>query len=313
MSRRPPALVVVNRSSRGGNAPALYERVRASVRSLFDVEEVTLDREDRWRDSVVPALAGGIRTVLAAGGDGTVNAVASALLEARGRIPLGNFRLGAVGLGSSNDFHKPFRTVCHGIPLRIDADHASPRDVGLALFEDEDGSLQSRIFLVSASLGVTAAANAFFERGGDRLLTSIKPRWPSAAIVYAALRTILRHSSVPATLQIGEARHRLELSNLSVGKTPYLAGFLHYDTPVEPASGRLSVNLCEAMSRSRLIWTFLRLARGRFAGAPGTQHRSIERIGVVLDSAAPLELDGEIFSARHVEFDLLPERLPVCA
>jgi diacylglycerol kinase family enzyme len=36
-------------------------------------------------------------------------------------------------------------------------------------------------------------------------------------------------------------------------------------------------------------------------------------MSVELERPADLELDGEIVRARRVEFDLLPERLSVCA
>ena len=55
------------------------------------------------------ALARGTRVFIAAGGDGTAHALLNALVDAPGRPPLDALALGAVGLGSSNDLHKPVR------------------------------------------------------------------------------------------------------------------------------------------------------------------------------------------------------------
>lgn len=54
---------------------------------------------------------------IAVGGDGTVNLLAQALLES---VEWREISLGALGTGSSNDFHKPRRKRFHGLPARLD-------------------------------------------------------------------------------------------------------------------------------------------------------------------------------------------------
>jgi hypothetical protein len=66
------------------------------------------------------------------------------------------------------------------------------------------------------------------------------------------------------------------------------------------------------MSRLRTISTLAALTRGRFVGLPGTRSWSAARASVVLDEPGDLELDGEIFRASRVSFELLPERIRLC-
>jgi diacylglycerol kinase family enzyme len=187
------------------------------------------------------------------------------------------------------------------------------RDVARARYENGTGGWRERLFLVSASLGVTAGANALFNEGRDRVLRLLKPRWVDGAVVYAALAALCRHENVAARLGLpGGEEEAVALSNLSVLKTPHLSGCLRYDTPVEPDSGRLAVNLCEGMSRSQLAGVLADLLRGRFRGRRSTRHWTVERLRVDLASPAPLELDGELVTARRVLFDVLPERIAVC-
>ncbi len=297
------ALVLLNPNARRGRGRTRYAAVKADIDQVFDARVV--ETEPTGNDGPIrAALDDGIRTFIAAGGDGTVNAVIDALVRLRGAIVLDDLTLGAVGLGSSNDAHKPVELEIAGIPARIDARHAVPRDVGMARWDGGE-----RAFLVSASVGVTAAANALFNRE-DIVLRLLKRCWVDGAIAWAAVRTIATWRNLSATLIVQETSSAIALTHLGVAKTPWLAGGLHYDTPVEP--GRFAVNLCEGMSRLRTISTLAALARGRFVGLPGTRSWSAPRASVVLDEPCDLELDGEIFRASRVSFELLQERIRLC-
>jgi diacylglycerol kinase family enzyme len=312
MSAAPEALVILNPAARHGRGRALYGVVRATVTRLFRVREVELDGAGVWTRVLEESLAAGTRTIIAAGGDGTVGAVTTALARRRDTWPLESMRLGALGLGSSNDFHKPFGALEASVPLRLDLTHARPRDVGRASFVDGQGLAQERFFIVSASLGVTARANAAFNRGGA-LLQLLRRYWLDGAILLAALSGIAQHRNLRARLRLGEQELYCALSTLSVLKTPYLSGSLRFDTPVAPADGLLAVNLCHGMGRLRLVATLLGLLRGRFAGRPGTRHWRTPRLDAAFDEPADLELDGETVPVREVAFEVLPERIRVCA
>jgi len=258
------------------------------------------------------AAEAGVRVFLAAGGDGTVNALLNALLASGGTRPFRDLALGAIGLGSSNDFHKPGGATLGTWPCRIDVAHARPRDVGLATVTDSGGGTFRRAFFVSASLGVTAEANAFFN-GGDAVMRGLKRRWTAGAIAYAALRTILRHRNLGGALSVDGASERVPITNLSVLKTPYLSGGLRFDTPAFPDDGLFAVNLCAGMGPCGAVRALVDLAHGRFAGRPYCRHWRSPRVVVGMDREAVLELDGEVTVASRVSFEIGPERIPVCA
>jgi len=312
MRSRPPALVVINPAARHGQGAALYAGVRDAVSSRFVLREVELDRAGQWQHALAAAFSLGTRTVIAAGGDGTVGAVTSALAARRAAWPLESVCLGAVGLGSSNDFHKPARMSLGSVPLRLEVESAAPRDVGRAIVASSTGERHEHAFIVSASLGVTARANALFNHSGPAV-TFLRRHWLEGGILLAALSAILSHRNLRARLSVGGEEHVCALSSLSVLKTPHLSGSLRFDTPVAPDDGLLAVNLCQDMGRPRLVTTLAGLLRGRFAGRPGTRCWRVPRVGVALEGEAELELDGEVVPAREVIFDILPERMRVCA
>ena len=302
----PRALVVLNPAARHGRAGQLWRRVLGAVEERFDSSIVPADLDGRWKEEVEGALRSGIRTFVAAGGDGTVHALTEALVERRGETALSDLRLGAVGLGSSNDFHKPFRTVLSGIPVRLDAATALPRDLGRVRWLDVAGRERESVLVVSASAGVVADGNALFSRcraGG---------RFPSLAIAVSALRAIARCRGFPARLRRDGRSEELVVSSLSIFKTPWLSGSLRFDLPIAPDDGLLGVGLCEGMGRWRLLGTLASLSRGRFAGCAGT--RAFRTTCLALEADAPflLEIDGEVGAAWRASFDLLPEPVLAC-
>lgn len=302
------ALVVLNPRARRGAAARDYDRVRAQVEAGYRVRDAVLDGTGEWVRAVERARREGVERVVAVGGDGTVHAVANAIL---GQGAWRGVTLSAVGVGSSNDFHKPCRTRVRGIPVRIGAPAA--RDAGLATFEDAAGVTQRRWFLVSASLGLSARANRRFsrERGAVAWLGA---RSVGAAIGASALGALLRHTNVSARLggDAGAPMRDALVSNLGVMLTPYLAGSFRYGTDVQPGQGRFAIHLCEGMAKFGLLGAMVRLMRGRFGDSLGMSSWSSRTVSIELDRPDDLELDGELFRARTVRFDAFPDALEVC-
>jgi diacylglycerol kinase family enzyme len=301
------ALVVLNPRARRGTALCRYDRVRTHVEAGFRTSSVLFDADGRWREAVLRARHDRWERVVAAGGDGTVNAVANALL---GDEPASDGpTLGAVGLGSSNDFHKPIQRTAFGIPLRLGPMRL--RHAGLARWTDAAGTAQSRWFFASASLGATARANRCFadDRG---LLPWIGARSVDAAIALAAARAVARHADVGASIRLGKggAERRVALSNLGVMLGAFVAGQLRYGAA--PAPGTFAVHACEGMTRVDLLRTALGLLRGRFVHRRARSAFSPE-VRVDLDAEGDVELDGEIVRACSIELRAFPHALAVCS
>ncbi len=304
----PAALVLLNPAARGGRGRDLFARVRAALDAQVRAHVVESDPAGAWRSRVQDALGAGVRVFVAAGGDGTVNALVNALAELHARPS--ELALGAVGLGSSNDFHKPFDVVEGDVPLRVRVDRRTARDVARVRFAREDGTEAERVFLVSASLGLVADANAFFNEGGG-LLGWLKRRWTGGAITYAAVRTLLAHRNLAADLTVDGAARRVALTNLSVQKTPFLSGTLRYDTPVAPDDGAFAVNTCEGMGTAAALGALLDLEKGLFLGKPGRVHTRAQRLEVAPERPAVLECDGEVQVVTRARFDILGEQIGV--
>jgi diacylglycerol kinase family enzyme len=305
-------LVLLNPNARYGGARAVWDAIRdelASRAGPFRVVET--DAPEDVDGAVEKAVADGERVVVAAGGDGAVHRVANALIRSEsGRA----VALGAVGLGSSNDFHKPFRpgAFIGGVPVRIDCEGAAPRDVIRLSIESPDGTRAVVHSVLNASIGITAETNAVFN-DPTPLVRAARRLSVDAAIVAAMLTTLATFRDIPCRLVIdGSDQGLRSVSNIGVIKSPHFAGSFTYDTSIGPDDGMLGVNLCEGLTRFQAVATLAALGRGRFTGRPKTASWTARSVTVEGERPFALEMDGEVTQAVSVEFDVLHEGIRCC-
>ncbi len=304
--------VLLNEAARHHQARRLWSRIEPEIRRGGRVEVVSLDAHSQWEQDLARAVERGHRHFIAAGGDGTVGSLVDGLVRAARPHELKEFTLGAVGLGSSNDFHKPYSKFLAGVPVRLDRASASYRDLARVSYLDANGAKRERCFAVSASVGVVASANALFN-DAHGAIGYLKVWSSNIAIAAAALTAIFKARSESLIVTSSQFNQCVLVTNLSIAKTRHLAGAFTYDTPVLPNDGLLSINLCEGMSRGQLLWTLMSLCRGRFRGLGRTHSWSTEAISVSSQQPFDLELDGEVLKATRVHCRVIPKAIRVCS
>jgi diacylglycerol kinase (ATP) len=274
--------------------------VEEEIRSPAELPARLLDAYERGEERFV-----------AAGGDGTVHLLVNALM----RLPQDpRLALGAVGLGSSNDFHKPFHrdAFLRGVPLRVDFALVSLCDVVRVELTISTGEKEIAFFAINASVGITAEANARFNKGGP-LLRAARAVSVDTAVLGAAVSSLAWHVNQDFDLWIDDAdKRRLSVTNLGIVKNAHFAGSLCYDTPVSRDDGEIAINVACGMSRVEKIGALYHLFRRRFAGRPKTACFRARTASLRASHPFALELDGEVKRVRAVRFEVLPQRLGMC-
>lgn len=307
-------ILFLNTRAAGGTALKKWRRIESAFIDRFRPRRIHMpENVEAQRELLRQAIKIGETDFVAAGGDGTVNTLLNSICEIARPDEFSRIRLGAVGLGSSNDFHKPFLKAqfMDGVPCKVDFRNAYLRDVGCLTF-GENGHRIQRYFLANASIGVTAEANRFFNHP-TATLEFLKGVSTGTAILYAAVQTILMYRNFECTIQVGQnERLTTLLTNLAVMKSPHVSGSFLYDTPVAPNDGAFAINLSEYMSKLELLHLLYSLSRGRFMHLHHTQSWSQPSITISCAKPIAVEYDGEIVTARSAEFTVLQKHIQVC-
>ncbi len=308
-------IVILNPNAGAGTARAKWNRLEPRIRDRLGAFKLVVPTNAAAVDLVVArAIRDGETEFVAAGGDGTVNLVMNAILEHAPRGLVEHIKLGAIGLGSSNDFHKPLngeRTI-DGIPFKIDFVSTVRHDIGLLTYRDAEDQLHTRRWLINVSVGTTAEANHFFNNP-NALLRFFKRFSPWRGMVYAALRTLVGYRPFKMSITVdGDDSVHTRVRNLGVVKNPHFTGALRYDSPYEPGGGHFYVHLLRNLPFPAVVLALARLAFGKFSGRNGTRSWRATRLRIQAERPFAVEGDGEVVTTSRAYLSVVPDLIQVC-
>lgn len=299
------ARLILNPGSRHGRGRRLWTLWREGLsRAGMAVEAVETQSLDHARRAALAAPPG-CDTVVAVGGDGTINAVLTGIVEA-GRPDL---RMGVLYAGTSPDFCR-----FHGIPTDPSASldnllHGIVRPVDIARVVCAEGPGRApvtRCFACSASVGMGAAvaarANRWRRRCGDTLGTALAVLTAIAGARRLRLDLGLDGCALPTLTDV---------YHLMVVKNPWVASGLRLDLPRTPDDGALSIVAITARSRASLLRRLPGFYTGALVRAPGVTVRTAASVRLSAPGDADLEFDGDPQGALPADIVLLPRALPL--
>jgi diacylglycerol kinase family enzyme len=282
-----PLFVILNAGSGSKDAAEARSTIEAVLRDAGrDHRLMVVDEAHR-----LPALAreaaqaartqGGI--VVAAGGDGTVNAVASAAMDAGvvlGVLPLGTFNYFCRVHGIPDDLADATRLLIDGVPRPVQA-----------------GLVNDRLFLVSASLGlypqVIEDREAYKRRYGRSRIVAL----------WAGLVTLMQaHRPLRLALESHGAARQLRTPTLFVGNNALQLAQLGIEHAQAIHEGELVAITLRPIGTLTMAWLLLRGAFGQLGEANEVSSFSFERLTVrpapLGTRLAKVAIDGEVVWLR---------------
>jgi YegS/Rv2252/BmrU family lipid kinase len=286
---------IVNGSARSNAAAQLTDRVIALFREHgAKAETIVVGNGGELTPIARRYAEDGHRTIVAAGGDGTVNAVASALVGTQAT-------LGVIPLGTLNHFAKDA-----GIPLDLDA--AVETIINGATKLVDVGELNGRLFINNSSLGLYPAIvqeRCEHQRRGlskwiafARAVYTVMRRAPS---FHASLHADGKYDGTDRTPFIFVGNNAYETTGLAIGERRELDG------------GKLWVCSAPGAGRAALIEVAIRALLGR--ASPGElKVVEAEELWVQPRKNRHVKVanDGEVFSVSPpLHYRIRPQALRV--
>ncbi len=298
--------VIINLDANEGRARLKWRRIKKDLESLVPGELVvrTYTVPFQLHDYIKKLISTEkIRNFIIGGGDGTIHYFIQELSSVVGLDNLPQYTIGALGLGSSNDFIKPIKRRIGKVPVRLGYQEKTIEDLGLVKIHRPGGTSASKLFLLNAGLGVIARANHRYNNP-DKITSFLKKRATSLSILFTAIKTIFNFQDISLDLTYGQKVKKINVSNLSVTLTPYVSGKFHYKK-TRAEKGYLDMFICHGMNKLKLLITLINLFKGKFKEG---ENRKIERVNWLVIASSmviPLEADGEIYMGNKFEIKVL--------
>lgn len=283
---------IVNPIAGSGRSASHFSQVEARLKDMqVPYRAVYTTRPQEASTLAEAALAAGERCIVAVGGDGTINEVASVLCST-------DATMGILPFGTGNDLARALR-----IPTEPEAalqlllrGHARPMDAGRA---------NERFFLNIAGIGfdvdVLVATDKYKKRFNGML--------PYLLGILEAL-THLRSLPMQVEAKDGETLHIEQDSALIViGNGNYLGGGMMATPEASPFDGLFDICLVEKLSVGRFLRLLPSFIKGKHLSTPVVKYFHATQITVHCPVDCRINLDGEVCGSVPVTFTVLPGAL----
>ncbi len=296
-----PLFIVLNAGSGSSDA----ERTRETIESVLSgvgrahrvlyVEDARRLHTVAWQAVQEARIQKGI--VVAAGGDGTINAVAQAVVGSGvpfGVLPQGTFNYFSREYGIPADTAEATRLLLNGCLRRVQV-----------------GWVNERIFLVNASLGLYPALLESREEWKQQFGRS------RIVALWAGLATLLRgHRRMTLEMEHAGRLRTLHTSTLFVGNNRLQLEQIGIAEASALGEGRMAALALRPTGRMAMLWLLARGAFGRLGDADEVQSFSFEtlRLSVLRrgrrGGRIKVATDGEVGWMRTpLEFRVIPDAL----
>ena len=294
------ALVIVNPAAGGGRcgrkaAPALAALREAGlqleVRETSAAKEATAIAAEAHRE--------GVRTFIAAGGDGTAFEVLNGLLPAALSTDA-RITLGILPLGTGNSFVRDFSK--HGTAYCLQALSAGrhrPTDILLATHSSE-----SIFVLGGVSLGFAAEVAALVNR-------RFKPLG-KLGYTLGVLAKLIALSTRDITLGWdGEVPARAPTSLLTIGNNRYIGGNMQMTPGALIDDGVAELLIAGPVGRLDLLRTFPKIFKGTHVHHPAVEIHRVRSVDFDFDEPVDVMIDGESLCIKLDRVEVIPKAIEV--
>ena len=242
------------------------------------------------------AVKEGYKTVLAMGGDGTIEAIVQGIVGSK-------TRLGVIPAGTENNIAKSL-----GIPLELtDACDffLTNKAIKIDLGQVKTSKGKKFIFTEMATIGLSAAIYPDASKVQDGQITKI----------LSAARTLIQQTTTPVvylTLD-DESKIKVETMLVMVSNTPEFGKNFLVASNASMRDGLLDISVYPEFSKSELMGYYTAVMDGGFSGDGKVQQYQARKIKIKSDPKLAVMADGIELGSGSVTIKVLPGALRIIA
>jgi diacylglycerol kinase (ATP) len=293
---------IVNPAAGHGKALEAWAKVRAHLKCA--VETVRTEGPGHATRLAAQALAQSADTIVAVGGDGTINEVVNGFFE-QDRLISNRASLAIVPHGTGSDFIKMLQLPpdAEMAAAVIQAKNHRLLDLMKVRYTKLDGTPASRYAINITSFGMGAAV-------ASRVNRSSKIFGRKMSFVLATVRTAMAFSGSSVSMCFDNSKTiHAEVTNVAVGNGKYQGAGMLSCPRAAIDDGVLDVTVVEFLPALQLLRNLPLLYNGKIYSHPKIQFHRVQSVRADSKKIILVEVDGETVGRLPIEISVMPQAL----
>ena len=293
---------IVNPASGNGTTGKRWDELSGRIRGLGVEHDALMTHAPGDATSLTArAILEGADTVVAVGGDGTINEVANGFFGGAGppSAALGLLPMGTGGdfrrtVGISDDFETAVRVIRDRKLRAIDAGQIEMKGL--------DGSPYTRHFVNIADAGIGGVVV-------ERVNRTSKLLGGRVSFQYAAMMTLLTYKPQVVTVESAEGRFEGAAQNVVVANGQYFGGSMHVAPAAVPDDGLFDVVVFGDIARFEALRSINDIYSAKHLQNPKVSGWRSAEVRVSSTDRVLIDVDGEMCGTLPATFRVLPKAI----
>ena len=294
---------VVNPASGNGATGKQWDEISGRILGLgLDHEALMTHAPGDATTLAARAISEGAGTVVAVGGDGTINEVANGFFV--DGVDASAAALGVLPMGTGGDFR---RTV--GIPADFDGAiallqgrHLRAIDAGRIEMKGLDGTPLVRHFVNIADAGIGGVVV-------ERVNRTTKLLGGRVSFQYAAMATLLTYKPQQVVVESAEGRFEGPAQNVVVANGQYFGGSMHVAPRAVPDDGLFDVVVFGDIARFEALRSINDIYSAKHLQNPKVTGWQSAEVRVSSSERVLIDVDGEMCGTLPAVFSVVPQAI----
>jgi len=290
MNRR--FLFIMNPIAGGGRDLTRIGRIISTIlirNRTCDFEIRITSRRGEAYEISKSAIGQNYYAIVAVGGDGTVNEVASALVNSNihlGIIPVGSGNGVARGLNLPLTLRRAIRTLCSGETRQIDV-----------------GKIENRYFFATTGLGFDAVIGKLFDEGNLR---------GPLPYFYIGIREFFTYKPKEYILRFDGNEEKVRALIVAVANTNQFGNGALIAPLAKPDDGLLDICIIKDVNALHAFKDLPKLFTGQLPKSEFYRYFKARKIEIIREEPAPIHVDGEpVDGGVHLNVEIFPGALSI--